>query len=144
MRTAHWASVPLLALAAGLAQAGAAPTMEEVIRAPADYAGQRLTFDGATLSGKITNYDVGNVRKYYLIVGSRRGALEAGFFLAPPSLADKLASRMDPERNYPVRLTCAVERIVINQVPQWHGIVTRVDFLDADGGVTDTVKIGGK
>jgi hypothetical protein len=115
--------------------------MQQVILAPADYAGQRLTFPGATLSGSITRYDIGYVRKFYLTVASRRGALEAGFFLAPPALADKLYDRMNPQSNYAVNLTCRVERIVINDVPQWHGIVTRVDFLGPDGSVTDTVKL---
>lgn len=116
--------------------------MEQVIRSPADYAGKVLTFPGATLSGNITTYDVAGVRKYYLVVNSRRGALEAGFFLAPPALADKLFIRTDRRESYRVNLTCKVERLVINEVPQWHGIVGRVDFLDGDGMVTDTVKIG--
>jgi hypothetical protein len=118
--------------------------MEQVAGSPADYAGQTLTFGWVTLSGNITVYDVGNVRKYYLIVASRRGALEAGFFLAPPALADKLAQRMDARRNYAVNLTCRIEQIVINEVPQWHGIVTQVSFLDSDGQVTDTVKLRSK
>jgi hypothetical protein len=134
----------LLALLAGLTRASDPPTMEQVASSPADYAGLSLTFPGATLSGTITAYDVGNVRKYYLTVASRRGALEAGFFLAPPAVADKLSQRMDRRRNYAVNLTCRIEQIVINEVPQWHGIVTRVDFLGADGQVTDTVQVRGK
>jgi hypothetical protein len=135
--------ISLLALlAVSTAQAQNAPSMEQVIRAPADYAGQVLTFPAATLSGSITTYDVAGIRKYYLVVNSRRGALEAGFFLAPPALADKLFIRMDRTADYRVNLTCKVERLVINEVPQWHGIVSRVDFLDGDGNVTDTVKIG--
>jgi hypothetical protein len=144
MQRALLACVPLLALLAGSARAGWFPTMEQVARSPADYAGMTLTFGGATLSGKITVYEVGYVRKYYLTVGSRAGTLEAGFFLAPPSLADKLAGLMNPRQNYAVNLTCRVQRIVINEVPQWHGIVTRVDFLDGDGQVTDTVKLTAK
>jgi hypothetical protein len=115
--------------------------MRQVVRAPADYAGRTLTFTGATLSGQITPYEVGYVRKYYLTVESRGGALVGGFFMAPPSLADKLAARMDRRQNYAVNLTCRVSRIVINDVPQWHGIVTRVDFLDGDGRVADTVRL---
>jgi hypothetical protein len=144
MRKALLTCVPLLALVAGLARASDPPTMEQVAASPADYAGLTLTFPGATLSGTITVYDVGNVRKYYLTVGSRRGTLEAGFFLAPPALADKLSRRMDRRYNYAVNLTCRVEQIAINEVPQWHGIVTRVDFLGDDGQVTDTVKLRGK
>jgi hypothetical protein len=144
MRKALLACVPLVALFAGLSRASGPPTMEQVVGSPADYAGMNLTFAGVTLSGNITAYDAGNVRKYYLILGSRRGSLEAGFFLAPPALADKLAQRMDARRNYAVNLTCRVQQIVINEVGQWHGIVTRVDFLDGDGQVTDTVKLRGK
>jgi hypothetical protein len=118
--------------------------MEQVIGSPADYAGMNVTFSGVTLSGSVMAYDVGDVRKYYLTLGSRRGSLEAGFFLAPPALADKLGARMDPRRNYAVNLTCRVRQITINEVAQWHGIVTRVDFLDADGQVTDTVKLRAK
>jgi hypothetical protein len=120
------------------------PQMEKVVASPADYAGKTLTFSGAKLSGSITKYDIGNVRKYYLIVSSASRDLEAGFFLAPPALADKLSAKMDPQKSYSVKITCKVEKIVINDVPQWHGIVTQVDFVDGDGKVTDTVKLDKK
>src|SRR5438105_1309909 len=80
--------------------AAQAPRMEEVVRSPADYEGQTLQFTGATLSGSIAKYDVGGVRKYYLTVSSRGRSLEAGFFLAPPRLADRLYDRMSRNRNY--------------------------------------------
>jgi hypothetical protein len=117
------------------------PVMEDVVRSPQDYAGQALRFTRVTLSGKITKYDVAGVRKYYLTLGSRGKTFEAGFFLAPPALADTLADKMDPETNYRVNLSCRVEQVFINRFPQWHGIVTRVDFLDADGRIVDTVKL---
>jgi hypothetical protein len=66
----------------------AGPTMETVIADPATYAGKSLTFSNATLAGKVTTYDVGDVRKYYLLVQSAGKRLEPGFFLAPPALAD--------------------------------------------------------
>jgi hypothetical protein len=122
----------------------AGPTMETVIADPATYAGKSLTFSNATLAGKVTTYDVGNVRKYYLLVQSAGKRLEPGFFLAPPALADKLAANLDARTNYSVNLTCKVERITINEVPQWHGIVTRVDLLDGEGNVTRTIKIDPK
>lgn len=120
------------------------PAMEDVVRSPQDYAGMSIEFPAAKLSGNITKYDVGGVRKYYLTVGSRTRTFEVGFFLAPPVLADKLAAKLNPETNYRVNLVCRIERIVINGVPQWHGIVTRVDFLNGDGRVVDTVKLGEK
>ncbi len=132
--------MPLLLLFVAPAWADA-PSMRQVIAAPADYAGQSITFPQITLSGEITWYEVNYMRKYYLTVASRRGALQPGFFLAPPSLADKLGSRMKAGQNYWVNLTCRIERIVINEVPQWHGIVTRIEFLDRNGRVTDTVKL---
>jgi hypothetical protein len=67
--------------------------------------------------------------------------LEAGFFLAPPPLADKLYETMNPRQNYTVNLTCKVAEISINSVPQWHGIVTAVAFIDGDGRVIETVKL---
>ena len=118
------------------------PRMEDVIASPANYAGQRLQFTGAKLSGTVVKYDVAGVRKYYLVVSSTARDLEAGFFLAPPDLADKLIAKMDPRKNYPVKLTCKVTKIAINDVPQWHGIVSRVDFVDGNGQVVDTVKQG--
>jgi hypothetical protein len=118
------------------------PAMEEVVRNPADYAGQTVEFAGVRLSGTITKYDVAGIRKYYLTLTSRKKTYEVGFFLAPPGLADKLAGKMDPEAKYRVTIACRVEKLVLNGVPQWHGIVTRVDFLNEDGEVTDTVRVG--
>jgi hypothetical protein len=120
------------------------PAMENVVAAPQDYAGQTLVFNDAILSGAITKYDVAGVRKYYLSVESKNRVFEGGFFLAPPDVADALAPKMDPRKNYRVRLTCKIEKIVINSVPQWHGITTRVDFLSADEKVLDTVEQGKK
>jgi hypothetical protein len=120
------------------------PTMETVIAAPADYAGQTLKFNNAGLSGNVTKYDVGGVRKYYLLVGSPARRLEPGFFMAPPALADKLIDGLNPRMNYRVNLTCKVTRITINDVPQWHGIVSQVDLLDGDGNVTRTIKLDKK
>jgi hypothetical protein len=120
------------------------PAMEEVVRSPQDYAGRTVEFEGVKLSGAITKYDVAGVRKYYLTLTSRAKTFEVGFFLAPPALADKLAAVMNPETKYWVTLTCRVERIVINGTEQWHGIVTRIDFLDEDGFVVDTVREGKK
>jgi hypothetical protein len=133
----------LFVLGSGLSGLAAqeAPRMEKVVESPADYAGKTLTFSGAKLSGAIVKYDVSGVRKYYLTVSSASRDLEAGFFLAPPALADKLADKMDPRKSYAVKITCKVEKLVINEVPQWHGIVTQVDFVDGDGRVTDTVKL---
>jgi hypothetical protein len=118
------------------------PTMEQVVWAPQNYAGATIEFSEVTLSGKITPYDLGGVRKYYLTLGSRGRTFEVGFFLAPPALADKLAAGMNPQTNYWVNLVCRIEKISINGVPQWHGIVTRVDFLDEEGEVTETVSVG--
>jgi hypothetical protein len=118
------------------------PAMEDVVRFPQDYAGTTVEFAGVKLSGNITKYDVGGIRKYYLTLGSRAMTFEAGFFLAPPGLADKLGEKVNPDLNYRVNIVCRIEKIVINRVPQWHGIVTRVDFLDANGRVADTVKGG--
>lgn len=115
------------------------PSMEDVVRTPADYAGKTLTFRGAALSGNVTKYDAGGVRKYYLQVDSKGRTFEAGFFLAPPGLADRLMDKMDPKKNYGVNLTCKVEQITLNGVPQWHGIVDKVEFIDADGKVTETI-----
>lgn len=129
------------ALAAGRAAADG-PTMEQVVASPADYGGRTLTFTGATLSGAITGYEVNYVRKYYLNLLSKGRRFELGFFMATPGLADKLADYMDRTRNYSVNLTCKVERININGFAQWHGIATRVDFLDGDGKVVKTIKPG--
>jgi hypothetical protein len=118
------------------------PRMEDVVASPADYAGQDLQFTGATLSGALVKYDVGGVRKYYLTVSSAGKDLEIGFFLAPPELADKLTAKLNPRRNYAVNLTCKVAKIVINDVPQWHAIVSRVDFVDGNGQVVDTLQQG--
>jgi hypothetical protein len=131
----------LVTVSAGLAEA---PAMEDVVRSPADYAGRKLKFPGVTLSGNLTAYDPGGVRKYYLTVMSRNRRFEIGFFLAPPRLADKLTRVMNPRRNYWVNLTCKVRTISINGFEQWHGIVSRVDFLDDDGDVYRTVKVGKK
>jgi hypothetical protein len=128
-------------LAVGRAAADG-PTMPQVVASPADYGGKTLTFKGATLSGSITTYEVNYVRKYYLNVQSRGGKLELGFFMAPPGLADKLADYMSRSRNYTVNLTCKVERISINTFVQWHGIVTKVDFMDDGGKVVKTIKLG--
>jgi hypothetical protein len=113
--------------------------MEAVVRSPGDYARKKLRFTSALLSGRITTYDVAGVRKYYLTVASRNGSLEAGFFLAPPALADKLTRLMDLGRNYAVNLTCKVKAIAINGFTQWQGIVTRVAFRDGQGHVVRTV-----
>lgn len=125
---------------ASLGRAQDGPSMEDVIRSPADYAGKTIAFSGAALSGNVTKYDVGGVRKYYLQVDSRSNTFEAGFFLAPPGLADRLIEKMDPKKNYGVRLTCKIEQITINGVPQWHGIVSKVEFTDGDGNTIDTVE----
>src|SRR5262249_10520475 len=121
-----------------------APSVEAVVADPADYAGQTVTFRGVILSGNITRYDVAGVRKYYLTVATPGRLLEAGFVLAPHLLADKLYNTMNPRENYNVNLTCKVEQISINSVPQWHGIVTAVAFVGADGRVIETVKLGRK
>jgi hypothetical protein len=118
------------------------PTIEDVVASPADYAGQRVVFPGVTLSGSIYRYDIAGVRKYYLTVGTRNRVYEAGFFLTPPALADKLYDMMNPRLNYNVTLSCRVEQITINTVAQWHGIVTAVSFLDGDGEVIKTVRLG--
>src|SRR5215470_11374085 len=97
--------LPLIVLlTAHIPGAGAqeAPRMEDVVRSPQDYAGKTLEFGGATLSGSLVKYDLGGVRKYYPVVSSSGKTLEAGFFLAPPDLADKLVEKMSPEKNYPV------------------------------------------
>jgi hypothetical protein len=135
--------VHILVVTVVLASAGQdGPRMEDVVAAPADFAGRTLTFGGVTLSGSILRYDLAGVRKYYLTVGSRNLTYEPGFFLAPPPLADKLYDRLSPRRNYAVNLTCRVERLVINDVPQWHGIVSRVDLLGDDGSVAETIRVG--
>jgi hypothetical protein len=118
------------------------PSIEDVVANPADYAGQKVVFPGVLLSGSIYRYDVAGVRKYYLTAGTPDRVYEAGFFLAPPALADKLYDTMNPRLNYNVTLTCRVERITINTVAQWHGIVTAVSFIDSDGQVLKTVKVG--
>src|SRR5262245_13757209 len=138
-------STPIVALVvvAGLAgPAMAQPSMEDVVRAPGDYAGQKLQFNGVTLSGNVTKYDTGGVRKYYLTLQSRQRTFEVGFFLAPPGLADKLAQNLDPRTTYTVNLTCKVEQITLNCLPQWHGIVSQIDLLDGNGNVTQTIKAG--
>ena len=132
----------ILVLAGPVAVAQAGPTMEQVVWAPQNYAGATIEFPEATLSGRITTYDVGGVRKYYLTLGSRGRTFEVGFFLAPPALADKLAAGMNPQGNYWVNLTCRIDKISINGTPQWHGIVTRVDFLDDEGEVVESVSAG--
>ena len=121
-----------------------APAIEDVVADPADYAGRTLVFQGVTLSGNITRYDLAGVRKYYLTVQTPGRVLEAGFFLAPPALADKLYNTMNPRENYTVNVTCKVEQISINSIPQWHGIVTAVAFIDGAGRVIETVKLGKK
>ena len=118
------------------------PEMADVVRSPQDYAGQTVEFYGVKLSGNLTKYDVGGIRKYYLTLTSRAKTFEVGFFLAPPNLADKLANTMNPETNYRVNIVCRVDQIVLNGVPQWHGFVTRVDFLDENGRVVKTVREG--
>lgn len=134
-------SIVVVIAVSSLACAQDGPSMEDVIRTPADYGGKTLTFRGAALSGNVTKYDVGSVRKYYLQVDSENRTFEAGFFLAPPGLADRLMDKMDPKKNYGVNLICKIEQITINGVPQWHGIVGKVQFTDADGKVTDTVEL---
>jgi hypothetical protein len=111
------------------------PTVEQVVRAPADFAGQKLVAAQALLSGTITTYDLGEVRKYYLTVGTARGRLQAGFFLAPPALADSLSVAMEARRNYSVNIIYKVQTVRINDFDQWHGVVTKVEFLDDDGRV---------
>lgn len=123
---------------------GQAPTIENVVASPADYSGQSLTFSGATLSGDVLRYDLAGVRKYYLTVATAARTFEAGFFLAPPALADKLIETMNARLNYNVTLTFRVEQITINSVPQWHGIVTAVSFIGRDGKVIETLKAGRK
>ncbi len=142
MKRCFFALVIVLAFEAPCGAAQNQPRMEDVIASPANYAGQTLSFAGATLSGAIVKYDVAGVRKYYLTVSSAGKTLEVGFFLAPPDLGDKLMAKLDPRQNYAVNLTCQVKQIVINDVPQWHGVVSRVDFLDGNGQVVDTVKQG--
>ncbi len=127
--------------AAGRCQA---PTIEDVVADPADYAGRTVVFNGVTLSGNITRYDTAGVRKYYLTIQTPGRVLEAGFFLAPPLLADKLYNTMNPRENYTVNVTCKVEQLSINSVAQWHGIVTAVAFVGADGRVIETVKLSRK
>jgi hypothetical protein len=116
------------------------PGLAEVVQSPEDYSGKSLTFDGLTLSGTVTKYDVSGVRKYYLTVETRHGVYEAGFFLAPPGLADKLTDKMNPKKNYRVNVTCTVKKLTINGVAQWHGVVSAVAFVDGDGKVTATLK----
>ena len=116
--------------------------MDQVVARPADYGGRTLNFKGATLSGSITSYEVNYVRKYYLLVQGSDRKIEIGFFMAPPGLADQLAAYMSRTRNYSVNLTCKVEQVSINTFAQWHGIVTRVDFVDGDGKVIKTIKQG--
>ena len=134
--------VALLVLIGLAGPAAAQPAMEDVIRAPGDYAGQKLQFNGVTLSGNVTKYDISGVRKYYLTLQSRQRTFEVGFFLAPPGLADKLTQKLDPRTNYAVNLTCKVEQITLNCLPQWHGIVSRIDLLDGNGNVVETIKDG--
>ena len=128
-------------LAAGRAAAEDS-AMDQVVARPADYGGRTLNFKGATLSGSITSYEVNYVRKYYLLVQGSDRKIEIGFFMAPPGLADQLAAYMSRTRNYSVNLTCKVEQVSINTFAQWHGIVTRVDFVDGDGKVIKTIKQG--
>jgi hypothetical protein len=139
VRTVVGLAVILAATSVVHAQDG--PSMEDVVAAPADYGGKTLTFRGVALSGNVTKYDVGNIRKYYLQVASKSRTFEAGFFLAPPAVADRLIEKMDAKKNYGVNLVCKIEQITINGVPQWHGIVGKVEFVDADGKVTDTVEL---
>jgi hypothetical protein len=113
--------------------------VDDVVRAPADYAGRALTAPGAGLSGKITPYDAGGARKYYLTVGTAGGRIQAGFFLAPPALADALAAAMDPATNYSVNLAYRVRQVSINGFDQWQGVVSKVEFLDDNGRVVRTV-----
>jgi hypothetical protein len=120
------------------------PSIEDVVRNPADYAGKAVMYNGVTLSGAITPEEVSGVRKYYLTVQTPDRTYEAGFFLAPPGLADKLSDRMSPRKNYAVNISCKVEKISINGFEQWHGIVAAVAFLDSDGKVTETVKVDKK
>jgi hypothetical protein len=134
----------LLALAAALfsplaAPAQDAPTLRDVTVAPATYAGRTLTFPKLKLSGTITKFDFGGVRKYYLTVETAGKRVDAGFFLAPPDVADKLGDYVSPRSNYEVNLSCKIERITINGFPQWHGIVTKVEFL-TDGKVSKTIQ----
>jgi hypothetical protein len=137
-------AVAFVLLAAAATSRADSPRMEDVVRAPADYAGKKLRFAWATLSGRITPYDAGGVRKYYLTVLGRSSTFEIGFFLAPPPLADKLVRVMNPRRNYRVNLRCKVQTISINGFEQWRAIVSRVSFLDEDGDVIRTVKAGKK
>ncbi len=134
-------AVVVMASFVGTARADS-PDMADVVRSPQDYAGQTIEFFAVKLSGNITKYDVGGIRKYYLTLTSQAKTFEVGFFLAPPNLADKLMGTMDPETNYRVNIVCRVDKIVLNGVPQWHGFVTRVDFLNDNGRVVKTVREG--
>jgi hypothetical protein len=119
-------------------------SVEDVVRRPGDYAGKSVDFQGVTLSGTITKYDVSGIRKYYLTVQTADRVYEAGFFLAPPRLADRLYETLSPRKNYAVNLTCKVEKISVNGFEQWHGIVTAIAFLDGDGKVIETIKADAK
>jgi hypothetical protein len=123
-----------------VAEGRAAPSLTDVVASPASYAGRVLTFPKLLLSGTVYKYDFEGVRKYYLLVQTGGKRLDLGFLLAPPAVADKLTDYMKPRTNYSVNLTCKVERITINSFPQWHGTVSKVEFLDADGKVVKTIE----
>ena len=41
-----------------------------------------------------------------------------------------------------MNVACKVEQITLNCQAQWHGIVSRVDLLDGNGNVVETIKEG--
>ena len=116
------------------------PSLTDVVRSPQDYAGKTLKFDGATLSGNIVKYDAAGKRMYYPTVQTQSGSLQAGFLLLPSDLGQQLSNRLDPKTNYTVNLTCKVEEVTINRVSSWQGIISKLEFIDANGKVLETFK----
>jgi hypothetical protein len=95
----------------------------------------------AVLSGTITPYVAGGQGLDYLTV-SIDGKLQGGTFIVPPDLAAQLRGMMNPSVNYNVNFVYGWQRVPVNGFAPAYGVVTRVDFVDANGRVVASV--GGK
>jgi hypothetical protein len=104
-------------------------------------AGNTLVASNALLSGTITPYVAGGQGLNYLTV-QVGGKLQGGTFIVPPELAAQLRGMMNPNINYNVNFIYGWQNVPVNGFAPALGVVTRVDFVDANGRVFASV--GGK
>jgi hypothetical protein len=103
--------------------------------------GNTYATTNAVLSGTITPYLAGGRSLDYLTVNID-GKLQGGTFIVPPDLAAQLRGMMNPNINYNVRFIYGWQNVPVNGFAPALGVVTRIDFVDANGVVVTSV--GGK